>query len=123
MRTHLYHRFNLKSLRSMFGDKNTRLLKDWLNYNYKVIKIFSHISFLTECKRRNFYPKHLNLSRLFNIRVTHYIALRRLNKLFDGLQSRLLNIEIFDLYRTVDHLRHVISHLTFILQNSFPSFI
>lgn len=115
--------FNLTTLRSLFGDSSTRSLKVWLDLNYKVIKCLSHISFLTECKRRGLIPKHLDCVKSYVINVSHYIAVRKLKNLICNLKNKLLNLELFDLYRSVYHLNHKIYVLNSKLKTLFPTYI
>lgn len=115
--------FNLYNLRSLFGDHTTRLLKDWIDFNYRFIRVRLKINFLPKCKQNNLFQTHLQFFSKHCIRIFHYKTVRKLNNLIDLLKSKVLKVELFDLYRSYFDLKYKISRLSFNLSNSFPLYI
>jgi len=60
MRYTLYHSSLFKSISNIFGYNIVRLLKQWINFNKKLIKTTLRNKYLLKCKRLNVFPKYLN---------------------------------------------------------------
>lgn len=54
-----YHRFNLKFIYQSFGDRTIDHLKQWIDTNYRVIRVRSKLNFLKQCKFFGIFPNHL----------------------------------------------------------------
>jgi len=118
-----YHRFNLNFIRYSFGEHSANALKHWIDMNYRIIRARSKLQFLKHCKMNNLLPSHL--SRLFNTRlhIFHHRSVKMAENVLRKCKSRILDIEIFELHRTIDSLKRDLTHTTFYLSNILPYYI
>ena len=111
---------NFNFIRYYFGIQIAFLLKRWITVNYKIRKTTLRIKFLRSCKNYNVHPMHLSHLLKFKLQLYHYRSRQKLDKLIDYFKYRIIEIEIFDLYRSLDSLNYELLGLSYKLSNQLP---
>lgn len=117
------HRFNFEFIISHFGSCTTYKLKQWIDVNYKIVKLYARVYFLKQCKINNVIPQHLNRRLNNNVKFLHCISLQRFEKVNHTFCVKLVNLEIFDLYRSVHVHKRLLSSRSDLLANNLPIYI
>jgi len=118
-----FHIYNFKFIFDHFGSQGTSLLKRWIDTNYRIIKTYSMIQFLKNCKVNNIFPQHILHITKTSFNFINYKAIRKFNGLISYLKLELIKIEIFDLYKYIHSLNKELSYLSRTLHHLFPVFV
>jgi len=118
-----YQRFNLRFIRFNFGEELCGLVKKWISLNYKIIRNRARIYFLKHCRRIDVFPMHLSYVDRFRFDLINYKSKNKLNNLLHSTKIKILNIEIFDLYKQFYKLNKELLTMTRMLSDSFPVYI
>lgn len=76
--------------------------KQWIDANYKIMRIETQIEFLKHCKRCNIPPSHLTNLYKSKFKFIHHRSLNKLERLINKTSMNILTIELHDLYRKRD---------------------
>jgi len=115
--------YNSNRIRFLFGEHYSDKLKSWIDINYRLIKLRSKRQFLLHCKHNNIFPSHLLHIDENRFHLTHYKSKSKLARALHSFRKIVLNIEIFDLSRTIASLTNELSIISRMLSDSFPTFI
>jgi len=107
-----YHIYNFQFISFYFGTHVTMILKTWIDINYRIIRAYSKLQFLKQCKFRKLHPQHISYCIKTPINVQNFKAIRKLNGLLHNFKSGILKIEIFDLHKLIRHLNNELSFLS-----------
>jgi len=112
--------FNIKFIQNIFGEHISATLKRWINSNYKLIRATSQVHFLKTCKLNNIIPPHL--SHIYNKKFSfnHHKTIKKLERLLYNSKKKILQMEIFDLHRSIDSLNRELTCLSSRLTNTIP---
>jgi len=117
------HIYNFDFIRKQFGSQDTYLLKTWIDRNYRIIKAFSQLQFLKQCKLNNVVPIHIVHRNNASLNICHYKAIRKLKGLIQHFEKELLKIEIFDLHKRIHFLNRELTSISGSLHRLLPNFI
>jgi len=118
-----HHRFNFEFICNNFGKCTSFMLKRWIDTNYKLIRAISQVFFLKQCKLNNLLPVHLRQILTNKFQLNHYKSNLKFERILGNFQRKTLQIEIFDLHRSIHSLNKELSHLSHYLINLLPTFI
>jgi len=117
------YRFNLYFIFNIFGELSAKLLKQWIDANYRVVRAISKLQFLKDCKGNNIVPPHLTHLFYNKIQTFHHRSTRVIESVLHNYKLKVLDIEIFDLYRQIDFWKKKRTNLMSYLSNTFPGYI
>jgi len=77
MRSTFHNMSFFKFIQFVFGLYNVRILKQWVHYNYDLIKIRARNKYLLQCKSSNLVPKHLTKYKTNKLKFFNNASIRR----------------------------------------------
>jgi len=115
-----YHIYNFHFISFYFGVHVTSILKSWIDINYRIIRTYSKLQFLKQCKFRNIHPQHISNCAKTPVTVQNFKAIRKLNGVLHNFKTELLEIEIFDIYKLIRYLNNELSLLSQDMSSILP---
>jgi len=115
-----FHIYNFHFISFYFGVHVTSLLKTWIDINYRIVRAYSKLQFLKQCKFKDIHPQHISNVTKTTVNIQNFKAIRKLNGLLHNFKSEILKIEIFDLYKLIRHLNNELSLLSHDISTILP---
>jgi len=118
-----YQRFNLGFIRINFGFELCGLVKRWINLNNKIRRNKCRIYFLKQCKLNGVFPMHLSCLNKGKFVLKNYKTKHKLDNLLHNTKTRIVNIEIADLYKQLNNLKKEVLTIVRNLSDTIPIYI
>jgi len=118
-----YQPFNYDFVRRNFGSEVFRLYRSWNNLNYKCIRIVCRLAFLKHCKNHLLFPSHLSRFSDEGFHLVDHRSQHKLYRLLHSTKRRILNIESYDLHRTLQKIKQQLSIISRNLSDLLPAYI
>jgi len=99
------------------------LYRSWNNLNYKYIWIVCRLHFLKHCKNHLLFPSHLSRFSDEGFHLVDHRSQHNLCRLLHRTKRRILNIESYDLHRTLQKIKQQISIISRNLSDLLPAYI
>ena len=100
---HTFFYYNLNHIKNYFGEYTSLLIKSWIDKNYKLIRAHSKLRFLKR-RENQIFPAHLTQYNNKKFLFVHVRSHRKLERVLYNVKKKLLDIEILDLYRTIEYV-------------------
>lgn len=118
-----YYIYDFDFIRLHFGNDIFKILKLWIDVNYKLIRAKSKLKFLKHCKFNTIIPPHLKTLSKVSIHIYYQKSVQKIESLLYRFRKSLLNIEIFDLHRLIPKLQKELIQNSLRLSASLPEVI
>jgi len=108
------------SINRMYGGRYKRIMKDWIDYNFKLCLVKQQRRFLIRCRSYDIVPPHIYNLKI-SITLNNLHRNRKFNNLKKDFQFKLLNLEIREVHGRMNFLKLKIQNLEKLLHLKLPN--